>query len=58
MEIQSFEFRIEDLSIRRPWITKLYIQDNKTEAEIAGMLYEPHFFATYVTILLMTSSID
>ncbi|KAH9205724.1 hypothetical protein DL95DRAFT_397415, partial [Leptodontidium sp. 2 PMI_412] len=51
MEIQSFKITIEDiLSIHRQWITKLYIHDNKTEAEIAGILYERHLFVTHSQI--------
>ncbi|PVH71210.1 hypothetical protein DL98DRAFT_435612 [Cadophora sp. DSE1049] len=59
MEIQSFKITIEDiLSIHRQWITKLYIHDNKTEAEIAGILSEGHLFVTYTTILLITSPVN
>jgi hypothetical protein len=40
MEIRSLELTIEDiLLIHRQWITKLYAEDNKTEAEIVGMLH-------------------
>ncbi|KAH6667696.1 hypothetical protein B0J14DRAFT_170383 [Halenospora varia] len=51
MEIKSLELTIDDiLSIHRQWITKLYIHDNKTKAEIAGMLYERHLFFTHSQI--------
>ncbi|KAH6661866.1 hypothetical protein B0J14DRAFT_313206 [Halenospora varia] len=47
MEVQSFDVTIRDiLFIHRQWITKLYAEDNKTEAEIVGMLHNRRLPAT------------
>ncbi|KAH9203111.1 hypothetical protein DL95DRAFT_529785 [Leptodontidium sp. 2 PMI_412] len=43
MERQSPALTVEDiLSIYREWITKLFIEDEHTEAEIVGILRERH----------------
>ncbi|CAG8980967.1 hypothetical protein HYALB_00012299 [Hymenoscyphus albidus] len=41
MDIRNVELSIEDiLSIHRHWISKLYLDDHKSEMEIVDMLYE------------------
>ncbi|TVY71322.1 hypothetical protein LSUE1_G010139, partial [Lachnellula suecica] len=41
MEIQHVELTIEDvLSLHRHWISKLYVEDLKSEVEIVQLLYE------------------
>jgi hypothetical protein len=57
MEIQSPVLTVEDIvSIHREWITKLFIEDECTEAEIVGILGKRHLFVRYTTILLIASS--
>jgi hypothetical protein len=54
IEMQNLELGIEDiLSLHRQWITKLYIEDKKTEAEIVVTLYERRVSATYESIILL-----
>ena len=49
MEVQNFELTIEDIAnIHRYWITKLYVEEKKTDVEIVGMLYERRLLVTYV----------
>jgi hypothetical protein len=41
MDIQNVELTVEDiLSIHRYWVTKLYVEDHKTDAEIVTLLHE------------------
>lgn len=55
MDIPGVELKIEEvLSIHRQWITKLYIEDSKTEAEIVDLLYEHRFFITYGPTIVFT----
>ena len=57
MERQSPALTVEDiLSLHQEWITKLFIEDEHTEAEIVGILRERHLFVKYTTILLIASS--
>jgi len=45
MERQSPALTVEDiLSIHQEWITKLFIEDEHTEAEIVGILRKRHLF--------------
>jgi hypothetical protein len=47
MEFQSLEFTVEDiLLMHRDWITKLYVEERKTEVEIVEQLYERHLVVT------------
>ena len=47
MEIETFEFTIEDiLSMHRWWISKLFIDDKKSEVEIMELLSERRLVAT------------
>ena len=56
MEIQRLELTIDDIfSMNRHLITKLFIEDNKTEAEIVGMLHERRLFVSYETTIFITS---
>jgi hypothetical protein len=57
MEIRSLELTIEDiLLIHRQWMTKLYAEDNKTEAEILGMLHRRRLpVACEFAVILITS---
>jgi hypothetical protein len=57
MEAQSFELMIEDiLLMHRQWITKLYIEDCKTEMEIVCILHRRRLLATceFIMILITT----
>jgi uncharacterized protein YutE (UPF0331/DUF86 family) len=48
MEIQNLEWTIEDvLNMHRYWITKLYVEDKKTEEEIVDLLSERRIVVTY-----------
>jgi hypothetical protein len=48
MDIRNVELTVEDiLSIHRHWVTKLYVEDNKTEAEIVSLLHECRLPVTY-----------
>jgi len=48
MEIQNQEWTVEEvLSMHRYWITKLYVEDKRTEEEIVGLLYERRVVVTY-----------
>lgn len=50
MDIRNVELSVEDiLSIHRHWITKLYLDDHKSEMEIVEMLYERRLPVTYGT---------
>jgi len=70
MELQSEELSIDDiLSLHRHWITKLYVEDRKSEEEIVDALYErrlpvtcvpscPIPFSTYTNISPRISQIQ
>jgi hypothetical protein len=57
MEIQSLKLTIGDiLLIHQQWITKLYAEDNRTEAEIVGMLHRRRLpVACEIAVILMIS---
>lgn len=41
MEVESLELTVEDiLLLHQGWITKLFVEDKKTEVEIVHLLYE------------------
>lgn len=43
MEVESLEFTLEDiLHLHRGWITKVFLEERKTEVEIVELLYEHH----------------
>jgi hypothetical protein len=43
MEAKNLELTIEDiLLLHQGWITKLFVEDKKTEVEIVHLLYERH----------------
>jgi hypothetical protein len=47
MAIEEFEFTIDDvLAVHRGWITKLFVEDMKSEVEIVQLLYERQFIVT------------
>ena len=47
MEGESFDLTIEDvLGLHRGWITKLFVDDLKTEVEIVELLYERRLLIT------------
>lgn len=48
MEIQPLELTIADmLRIHREWITMLFVDQKKTEAEIVQLLYERNICVSY-----------
>lgn len=52
LEIQNVELSLDDiLSLHRHWITKLYVEERKTEEEIVGALYERRLPVTCVAPL-------
>jgi hypothetical protein len=52
LEIQNVELSIDDiLSLHRHWITKLYIEERKSEEEIVDALYERRLPVTCVAPL-------
>jgi hypothetical protein len=49
MEIQPPELTVaEMLRLHRAWITMLFVEQNKTEAEIVQMLYERNIIVSWV----------
>jgi len=49
VEIEPFELDIEDiLRLHQGWITKLFVEDGRTEVDIVQLLYERRFVATLV----------
>jgi hypothetical protein len=47
MEVESLELTLEDvLRLHRGWITKLFVDDRKTDVEIVELLYECHLLVT------------
>ncbi|KUJ24476.1 uncharacterized protein LY89DRAFT_551685, partial [Mollisia scopiformis] len=55
---QHMEFSIEDiLDMHRHWITKLYVEDGKTDVEIVGLLRERGFIVTWVSPSAFLSSL-
>jgi hypothetical protein len=52
MEKTSPTLTIEDiLSLHREWITRLFIEDEHTEADIVGILGKRNLFVKYTYIL-------
>lgn len=48
MEVENIELTIEDiLEVHRGWITQLFVEGQKTDVEIVGLLYERHLLATW-----------
>ena len=57
MEIQNPALTVEDiLSIHREWVTKIFIEDKHTEAEIVGILRKRHLLVKYATTPLLAPS--
>jgi hypothetical protein len=47
MELEASEFTIEEiLCMHRGWITKLFVDDKKSEVEIVELLYERRLVVT------------
>ncbi len=48
MDFENLELTVEDmLQLHREWITKLYVEEGKTEMEIVELLQERHLFVGY-----------
>ena len=48
MEFHTLELTIEDmLQLHRGWISKLYLEERKTEMEILELLQERRLFVRY-----------
>ncbi len=57
MDFQSVELTVEDiLAMHRLWITKLYVEDKKTEADIVQELYERQLIVRYARSPSLTDS--
>lgn len=49
MEFERIEFTMEDiLAIHQGWISELYVQERRTEAEIVAALSKQNLIVTYV----------
>lgn len=47
MDFETIELSIEDiLNMHRHWITKLFVEDRKTDMEIITLLYHRGFLVT------------
>ena len=48
MEIQQIELSVEDiLNMHKSWISKLFVEDNRSEVEIVQELQEHHLTVSY-----------
>ena len=58
MEVESLELTVDDvLRLHRGWITKLFVNDRKSEVEIVELLYGRHLLVTCCSLSALQKAV-